>query len=97
MPVESIPTESGLLPHLFREEDGQFRAGIVLSPFALTDSDTVLEVSLSNPDWTNQIITGKLAFPHEPFQLNGPGLPVSWKEGDSMPAVLLPRLGLRIS
>jgi hypothetical protein len=92
VPVESILSEGGLLTHLFREEDGHFRAGIVLSPFALTDQEIVVEVSLSNPNWTNQVITGKLAFPHEPFQLNGPRLPASWKSGDPILLVSLPRL-----
>jgi hypothetical protein len=92
VPPETVLTERELLPHLFREEDGYFRWEIVLSPFALTEMETVIEVRLRDPIWTNQIITGQIAFPHEPFQLAGPDLPASWKDGDPFPPVSLPRL-----
>jgi hypothetical protein len=92
VPPETFLTEGELLPHLFREKDGHFRWEILLSPFALTGKETVIEVSLRDPEWTNQIITGKYAFPHEPFQLRGPSLPPGHREGDPIPMVSLPRL-----
>jgi hypothetical protein len=92
VPQTALLTGEELLPHLFREEDGYFRSAIVLAPFALTAKETVIEVSLRDPDWTNQIITGKYAFPHEPFQLHGPAIPVGWREGEPYPMVSLPRL-----
>lgn len=89
---DSLFSEAKLLPHLFREEDGWFRREIVLSPFALSDGATVIEVALLDPAWTNQVVTGKLAFPHEPFQLRGPRLPPDWREGQPMPMAALPKL-----
>jgi hypothetical protein len=88
----TLLTEQELLPHLFREEDGYFRWEIVLSPFAVTDRETVIEVLLRDPDWTDKVLTGKHAFPHEPFQLHGPAKPFSCREGDPMPMVSLPKL-----
>jgi hypothetical protein len=92
VPPETLLTAEELLPHLLREEDGKFRWEIVLSPFALTGAETVVEVSLRDPNWTNQVMTGKLALPHEPFQLHGPALPAGWKESEPIPMVSLPRL-----
>jgi hypothetical protein len=92
VPPETLLAEEELLPHLFREEDGHFRSEIVLSPFAVTDLKTVIEVSLRDPDWTDKVITGEHAFPHEPFQLHGPALPAGWREGEPTPMVMLPRL-----
>jgi hypothetical protein len=92
VPPGTLFREEELLPHLFREEDGHFRWEIVLSPFAVTGQATVIEVSLRDPGWTDKVITGEHAFPHEPFQLHGPALPPSWREGEPTPKVLLPRL-----
>jgi hypothetical protein len=88
----SLFTENELVPLLFREEDGHFRSDIVLSPFAVTERETVIEVCLRNSGWTNMVITGAQAFPHEPFQLSGPALPPSWRDGDPTPMVSLPKL-----
>jgi hypothetical protein len=92
VPPGTLLTESQLLPHLFRDEDGHFRSEIVLSPFAVTGGETVIEVSLRDLHWTNTIIEGELAFPREPFHLQGPALPASWREGEPIPMVSLPRL-----
>jgi hypothetical protein len=92
VPPAALFTEEDLLPHLFREADGHFRSEIVLSPFAVTDWETVVEVSLRNPNWTDKVITGEHAFPHEPFLLHGPALPASWRQGEPTPVVSLPRL-----
>jgi hypothetical protein len=92
VPPETLLNEGELLPHLFREADGFFRWEVVLSPFALTEKETLIEVSLRDPNWANQIITGEQVFPHEPFQLHGPALPASWSHGEPFPTVSLPRL-----
>src|SRR5262245_45950756 len=53
--------------------DGSFRDWINLSPMAVTDDATVLEVDY--PDrFTHRLLVGKLAFPFEPFHLLGPAL-----------------------
>jgi len=79
VPPATLLTEEELVPHLYRETDSHFRWEIVLTPFAVTGRDTVVEVLLRDPAWTNQIITGERAFPHEPFQLMSPALPASWR------------------
>lgn len=92
VPSATILTEDELVPHLYREEDGYFRWEIVLWPFAEFAGRTVLEVSLRDSAWTNRVITGKLAFPHEPFQLFGPDMPESWREDEPHAPVSLPML-----
>ncbi len=92
VPPATILTAEGLLADLFREEDGHFRRLIVLAPFAVTERATVIDVTIRIPDWTNEVITGERAFPHEPFQLQGPMLPRSWRMGDPTPLVTLPAL-----
>jgi hypothetical protein len=92
VPAGTLILEEELVPHLFREADGYFRSEIVLSPFALTGQETVVEVSLRDPDWTDQIITGTHAFPHEPFQLHGPAMPGLWRGGEAIPMISLPML-----
>jgi hypothetical protein len=92
VPPATLLTEEGLIPHLYREADSHFRWEIVLSPFAVAGRETVIEVLLRDPTWTNQVITGEHAFPHEPFQLHGPALPASWREGEPTPMVSLPVL-----
>lgn len=92
VPPATVLTEAELLPHLFRDEDGHFRREIVLAPFAATEQAAVIDVTIRQPDWTDQVITGERAFPHEPFQLHGPALPPSWRSGDPTPCTTLPRL-----
>lgn len=92
VPLETLLTAEELLPHLFRESDGYYRSDIVLAPFAVTESESVIDVTIRDPEWTNEVLTGERAFPHEPFQLHGPALPPSWRAGDPIPKVSLPRL-----
>jgi hypothetical protein len=92
VPPETLFTEEELLPRLFREQDGHFRWEIVLSPFAVTERETVIEVDLRDDGWTDRVITGEYAFPHEPFQLHGPALPPGWRVGEPYPMVSLPKL-----
>ncbi len=92
VPPATLLTAEDLLPRLFREEDGHFRRAIVLAPFAVTGRETVIDVTIRIADWTNEVITGEQAFPHEPFQLHGPALPASWRAGDPTPRVTLPTL-----
>lgn len=92
VPPATLLTAEELLPHLFREEDGHYRRWIVLAPFAVAGGKTVIDLTIRDPDWTNEVITGDHAFPHEPFQLSGPALPASWRAGDPTPRVTLPAL-----
>ena len=92
VPPAVVLAEEELVPHLYREADAHFRKEIVLSPFALTEQWTVIEVSLRDATWTDQVITGEYAFPHEPFQLHGPAMPASWRAGEPYPTVSLPAL-----
>ena len=92
VPPATLLTAEDLLSRLFREEDGHFRCAIVLAPFAVTGRETVIDVTIRDPDWTDAVITGGHAFPHEPFQLHGPALPASWRADDPTPRVTLPAL-----
>ena len=92
VPAETILTEVELIPHLFREEDAHFRRWVALGPYAVTERETVIDVSIRDGAWTDTRITGEHAYPHEPFQLSGPPLPGTWREGQPKPLVTLPRL-----
>jgi hypothetical protein len=70
--------------------DGSFRDWINLSPVAVTDDSTVLEVDYPER-FTNRLLVGGLAVPFEPFHLLGQSLPVEWVEGTPLPKVTLPR------
>ena len=89
VPETTLLEEETLLPHIHRENDGWFRSEIVLSPHSLIDEFTVIDVRLRDDQWVNSVIVGELAFPCEPFQLRGPALPPTWREGDPSPMATL--------
>jgi hypothetical protein len=74
---------------LLVQEEGFFQDWINISPYGVTNNETVFEICIPNR-WTDNLITGELAFPYEPFHILGPSLPADWNKELPLPIVKLP-------
>ena len=70
---------------------GMHPSWINLAPFAVAENHLLFEIYHSD-DFTDIIITGKLAHRFEPIYLLGPTMPLEWQVGDPPPKIRLPEL-----
>lgn len=89
VPSANLMSVKNVLSLILRD-DGWFKEWVHISPFAVTDTTFIVEVTYSEK-WTNKIFVNS-SFPVEPFQLRGPALPSGWRPGEEIPKVKLPKL-----
>ena len=83
IPRSQVRDAASVVPLLLRD-DGWFQAWINLSPVGVLGDSTVLQIDVPGR-WTDRVIVGELAFPHEPFHLLGPSIPPGLDHGDPVP------------
>lgn len=88
VPASCLKSFEKTIPFLVNEE-GFFQAWINISPDGITNQETVFEICIPNR-WTDNMISGELAFPYEPFHILSPTLPTDWNKEPQLTTIKLP-------